>query len=148
MKKHTLLWLAVGAAVVLLAAWSKPLIATIKFEKPVSKNISLAVYTANSYTSKIYNDASAKLQVAVVKVRGRNRTTVWQKEYNAKLLKDYPSLQNALSQKVVVNNVVDSKEHLEVIYTITYNDNGNKMCLQDGATIAKGNNNGQLYINI
>ncbi|HWB24539.1 MAG TPA: hypothetical protein VG738_03620 [Chitinophagaceae bacterium] len=148
MKKHTLLWLAVGAAVVLLATWSKPLIATIHFEQPVSKNISLAVYTDNSYTSKIYDDASARLQVTVVKVRGGKRTTVWQKEYDAKLLKDYPTLQNALSQKVVVNNVVDSKEHLEVYYTVTYDDNGSKVQLQDGTVIAKGSNNGKLYINI
>jgi len=148
MKKNILLWLAVGAAVVLLAAWSKPLIATINFEKPVSKNISFAVYTNSSYSSSVYNDASAKLQVTVVKVRGNKRSTVWQKEYDAKLLKDYPSLQNALAQKVTISNVVDSKDHLEVLYTITYNTNGSKLQLQDGAVVAKGAKNGNLFINI
>jgi len=148
MKKHLLVWLAVGAAVVLLAAWSKPLIEKINFEKPVSKSISFAVYTQNSYTSKIYSDASAKLQVTVVKVRGSKRSTVWQKEFDAKLLKDYPTLQNALAQRVVVNNVVDSKEHLEVVYTITYDANGSQMQLQDGTVMAKGDNNGKLFINI
>jgi hypothetical protein len=148
MKKQILLWLAIGTAAVLLAAWSKQLIANINFEKPVCKSISLAVYTDNAYSSKIYNDASAKLQVAVVKVRGNQRSTVWQKEYDAKLLKEYPSLQNALAQKVTVNNVVDNKEHLEVIYTITYNAKGNKLQLQDGVVLAKGATNGKLFINI
>ncbi len=148
MKKNILLWLAVGAAVVLLAAWSKPLIATINFEKPVSKNISFAVYTNSSYSSSVYNAASAKLQVTVVKVRGNKRSTVWQKEYDAKLLKDYPSLQNALAQKVTISNVVDSKDHLEVLYTITYNSNGSQIQLQDGAVVAKGAKNGNLFINI
>lgn len=135
-------------AVVLLTAWSKPIIQKISFEKTVSKSISFAVYTQNTYTAKIYNDASAKLQVTVVKVRGGKRSTVWQKQFDAKLLKDYPSLQNALAQKVVVNNVVDAKEHLEVVYTITYNANGNQLQLQDGTVMQKGDNNQKLFINI
>lgn len=147
MKKH-LVWLAIGAAVVLLAAWSKPLIENISFEKPVSKSISFAVYKENTYASQVYSDASAKLQVAVVKVRGNKRSTVWQKEYDAKLLKEYPSLENALAQKVIVNNVVDGKDRLEVVYTITYDSKGSKMQLQDGAVIDKGAKDGKLFINI
>lgn len=148
MKKQVLGWMVISAAVILLGAWTKPLIANISFEKPVSKSISFAVYTQNSYAANIYNDASARLQVTVVKVRGTKRSTVWQKEYDAKLLKDYPTLQNALAQKVVVNNVVDSKEHLEVLYTITYDAKGNKMQLQDGTVMTKGSNSGKLFINI
>lgn len=148
MKKQLLVWLAIGVSVVLLAAWSKPIIQNISFEKPVSKSISFAVYTQNNYTSKVYNDASAKLRVTVVKVRGNKRNAIWQKEFDAKLLKDYPTLQNALAQKVVVNNVVDSKERLEVIYTITYDEKGKQLQLVDGTVLNKGTNNGQLFINI
>ena len=146
MKKHV--WILVAAAVVLLAAWAKPIVEKINFEKPVTKNISFAVYKANNYTSKVYDNASAKLQVAIVKIRGGKRSIVWQKEYDAKLLKEYPSLENALAQKVVVNDVVDSKERLEVMYIITYDAEGSKMQLQDGAVIDKGAKDGKLFINI
>ena len=147
MKKH-LIWFPVVAATVLLTAWGKPLIENINFEKPVTKSISFAVYKENNYASKVYDDASAKLQVAIVKVSGNKRSIVWRKEYDAKLLKEYPSLENALAQKVVINNVVDSKEHLEVMYTITYDAKGNKMQLQDGAIISRGAKDGKLFINI
>jgi len=146
MKKHIMI--PVVAAVVLLAAWTKPLVEKITTEKTVSKSVSFAVYKADNYSASIYNNASAKLQVAIVKVRNGKRSTVWQKEYDAKLLKEYPSLQNALAQKVVVNNIVDGKEKLEVVYTITYDSDGSTMQLQDGTVIDRGANDGKLFINI
>ncbi len=146
MKK--IIWLPVIVAAVLLAAWSKPLKEMMMPEKTVSKNISFAVYKTNNYTSKVYDDASAKLQVSVVKTRGSKRSIVWQRSYDAKLLKEYPSLENAISQKLVINNVVDSKEQLEVVYTLTYNSKGSVMQLQDEAVISKGAKDGKLFINI
>ncbi len=147
MKKH-ILWIPVVAAVVLLAAWAKPMIENINFEKPVSKNISFAVYKANNYTSSVYDDASAKLQVAIVKVRGNKRSIVWERSYDARLLRDYPTLATALSQNVVVHNVDDRKDHLEVLYTLTYNSKGSVMQLQDGTVISRGTKEGKLFINI
>ena len=117
-------------------------------EKAVSKNISFAVYKAGDYNSNIYADASARLQVTIVKVRGSKRSIVWQKSYDAKLLNQYPSLQNAIAQNVVINNVVDSKEKLEVVYTLTYDSKGSQLQLQDGTTINKGEKDGKLFINI
>ncbi len=132
----------------MLAAWNKPLRAIIAPEKTVSKNISFAVYTADNYNSSAYANASASLQVSIVKVRGNERTTVWQKSFDAKLLSQYPSLEKAAAQHVVVNNVVDSKDKLEVVYTLTYNTNGSKLQLQDGTTVSKGEKEGKLFINI
>jgi hypothetical protein len=146
--KKQITGIAVAAMVVMLAAWSKPLKEMVTAEKTVSKNISFEVYKANNYSSAIYNDASARLQVTVVKIRGAERRVVWQKNYDAMLLKQYPSMQNAIRQNVVINNVVDSKEHLEVVYTLTYDSNGSVMQLQDGKVISNGTQNGRLFINI
>ena len=147
MKKH-ILWLMVAAAVVLLAAWGKPIIENISFKAPVSKSISFAVYKSDNYSAKIYDDASAKLSVAIIKVSGRKRFIVWQKTYDARLLNQYPSLANAMAQKVVINNVDDGKEHLEVVYTLTYNAHGSCIQVQDGTVISKGEKEGKLLINI
>ena len=133
---------------VMLTAWSKPLKEMVTPEKTVSKNISFAVYKADDYTSSVYNDASAKLQVTVVKVRGNERSVVWQKNYDAKLLKQYPSAANAISQNVVIHNIAESKEHLEVLYTLTYDSKGSVMQLQNGEIISKGAKEGRLFINI
>lgn len=147
MKKH-LLWFMVAVVVVLLAAWCKPIIANINFQQPVSKSVSFAVFKANNYTSKVYDDASVKLSVVIVKVSGSKRSTVWQKSYGAKLLNQYPSVANAMSQTVVVDNINDRSEHLEVIYTLTYNAKGSTVTLQDGTVIARGEKTGRLAINI
>jgi hypothetical protein len=146
--KKQLIWLPVVIASVMLAAWNKPLTALIAPEKTVSKNVSFAVYRADNYNSSVYANSSASLQVSIVKVRGNERTVVWQKAYDAKLLKEYPSLQNALAQNVTVHNVVDSRDNLEVVYTLTYNDKGNTLQLENGTTISKGEKDGKLFINI
>jgi len=146
MKK--IFWLPVAVVVVLLAAWSKPVKEMMNQEKMVSKNISFAVYKTGNYTSKVYDEASAKLQVTVVKIRGNKRSIVWRKDYDAKLLKEYPSLENAFSQNLVISNVVDSKEQLEVVYTLTYDSKGSVIQLQNEEVISKGAKDGKLFINI
>lgn len=117
-------------------------------EKTVSKNISFAVFKADSYNSNVYAGASAKLKITIVKERGSKRSIVWQKDFDARALNQYPSLEKAVAQKVIVNNVVDSKDKLYVVYTLTYNDKGSEMQLRDGAVIARGENSGKLMINI
>lgn len=146
--KKQLLWLPVVLAAVMLTAWNKPLREMIAPEKTVSKNISFAVYSKDNYNNSIYANASAKLKITIVKVRGLDRSIVWQKQYDAKLLNQYPSLEKAVAQNVTVKNVVDSKEKLEVIYTLTYNDKGSELQLQDGVVVSKGEKEGKLFVNI
>ena len=146
--KKQLIWLPVVLAAVMLTAWNKPLREMIATEKTVSKNISFAVYSKDNYNNNIYANASAKLKITIVKVRGAERSIVWQKQYDAKLLKQYPSLEKAVAQNVTVKNVVDSKEKLEVIYTLTYNDKGSELQLQDGVVVSKGEKEGKLFVNI
>lgn len=132
----------------MLTAWSKPLKEMINPEKAINKNISFEVYKTANYSSAVYHDASAGLQVTVVKVKGNERKVVWQKNYDARLLEQYPSAANAITQSVVIHNVVDSKEHLEVLYTLTYNSKGSVMQLQDGKVICSGIQGSRLFINI
>jgi len=146
--KKQLIWLPVVLAAVMLTAWSKPLREMIAPEKTVSKNISFAVYTKDNYNTSIYASASAKLKITIVKVSGDKRNIVWQKQYDARLLNQYPSLEKAVAQNVTVKNVVDSKDKLEVIYTLTYNDKGSELQLQDGVVVNKGEKEGKLFVNI
>src|SRR6266487_4143940 len=110
MKKYLLwlpvVWLSLGAAIY---STGKENAAS---GKVVNKSILFAVYKGNNYASEVYNNTSAKLHITIVKVRGKNRTTVWDKTFNAKLLKEYPALENALSQQVTVPNMLDNKEQI------------------------------------
>ena len=135
MKKH-LLWLPV-VAVVIGAAICKP-VKEAREEKPVDKSISFAVYKGNNYASDVYNYTSAQVHITLEKVSGAKRTTVWEKTFDAKLLKQYPSMENALSQKVTVSNVNDKKEHLEVKYVLIYNSKGSELQMQNDAVVSGG----------
>src|SRR5437764_328579 len=136
MKKHLLwlplVWLVFGAAI-----YSTENESTTS-EKAVSKNISFAVYKSNNYASDVYNTTFAKLHIIITKVRGTSHTVVWDKTFDAKLLKQYPSLENALRQQVTVPDVLDTREHIEVTYTLTYNSNGSELQMQSG-TVVSGN---------
>lgn len=147
MKKY-LLWFTVALVISAVAIFHTQVVAWLTPEKPVSKSINLQVYKGNDYMSAVYNDAFAKLHVTVTKVSGKSRTIVWDKTFDALQLRKYPSLQNALTQKVVINNVFDNKEHLEISYTLIYNSKGNVLEMQNGLLVTKGSNTGKLAIPI
>src|SRR4051812_1217744 len=127
-----LVWFGFGAAIYTTAK------GTTATEKTVNKNISFAVYKGNNYTTEVYNSTSATLHIIITKVKGNNRSVVWDKTFDTRLLKQYPSLENALTQNVTIPNVLDKKEHLEVTYILTYDSNGNELQMQSG-TVVYGN---------
>jgi hypothetical protein len=133
MKKFLLwlpvVWLIFGAAVY---STTKGNTAT---EKTTNANISFAVYKSDNYSSDVYNTTSATVHITITKVSGNNRTVVWDKTFDAKLLKQYPSLEHAITQQVTIPNVLDQKEHLEVTYTLTYNSNGSELQMQNGTEV-------------
>jgi len=146
MKKH-LLWLSV-AVVVLVAAMHKEVSEITNPAKPVEKSISFAVYKGSNYASDVYNSTSAQVHITIEKVSAKSRTTVWEKTFDAQSLKQYPSLQNAMSQTVKVPNVFDSKEHLEVTYTLTYNSKGSELQMQNETVVSNDTRSSKLYIGI
>jgi len=115
--------------------------------KPVEKNISFALYKGSDYNSDVYNSTSATVHITIEKVSSKGRTTVWEKTFDAQTLKQYPSLQQAIAQTVKVPNVFDSKEHLEVSYTLTYNSKGSELQMQNGIMV-NGNGTDKVYISI
>lgn len=117
-------------------------------EKPIIKNVNLEIYKSNDYSSAIYKDATAKICITITKVNNRSRTIVWNKTFGALQLKQYPSLEDALLQKVAINNVFDNKEHLEVRCTISYNSNGGLLEIDNGVLVSKGTTEGALIIQI
>lgn len=116
-------------------------------EKPVEKSVSFALYKGSNYASDIYNSTSAKVHITIEKVSGSKRTTVWEKTFDAQMLKQYPSLKEAVAQTVKVSNVFDAKEHLEVSYTLTYNSNGSELQMQNGMVLP-GDGSDKVYIGI
>ncbi len=133
--KKRLTWLPV-VLLVLGAAIYSPAKEALTKEAPVSKSISFAVYKGGNYSSEVYNNTSAQINIVVEKVNGKTRTTVWSKTFDAKLLNQYPGIEDALSQKVTVPNVLGNKEHLEVTYTLTYNSKGSELRMQSGTVVS------------
>jgi hypothetical protein len=117
-------------------------------EKPVSKTINLSIARDTNYNEKAYDMSKASVRVVIFKVRNNKQIIVWQKVYDTLPLKSYPTLANALQNKVTVSNILDAKEKLYVTYMITYNTNGSVMHLENGTSLMKGEKEGKVMINI
>ena len=144
MKKIKFLLPAVAVAAYVMSGSTKQ---TVTPAKPVEKNISFALYKGNDYNADVYNNTSATVHIVIEKISSKGRTTVWEKTFDAQTLKQYPSLQQAIAQTVKVPNVFDSKEHLEVSYTLTYNSKGSELQMQNGIMV-NGNGTDKVYISI
>ncbi len=116
--------------------------------KPVSKNISFSVYKSSSYTSGVYNNTSASVDLIVEKVSTKGQhTIVWDKKLDRKYLSQYPFVENALKQIFTIHNLNREKEYLIVHYIVTYNSKGSELQMQN-CTIMKYNNPGKIDISI
>jgi hypothetical protein len=108
--------------------------------KPVNKNISFAVYKSNPYSAKVYDNTSAQVHIIVEKVNAKGQhTVVWNKTLDSKCLSQYPSIKNALRQKITIPNVNEKKEWLVVDYTLTYNSKGSELQMHEGIILSKDN---------
>ena len=126
-----LLWLVFILIVsgVTLAAGYKPLMREIK-SKPVEKTVSFLLYKGSNYNSRVYKGSCAQVYVFIEKVRNSTRTIVWDTTFDSKLLYKYPSVKKALSQNVTIQNVIESKEHLEINYLLTFKSKGSVLKMQ------------------
>jgi hypothetical protein len=114
----------------------------------VNKNISFSVYKSNDYASGAYSNTSAQVHIVVEKVNNKGQhTIVWNRTLNAKSLSQYPSIENALQQKITVHNVNEKKEKLVVYYTLIYNSKGSELQMQEG-TVVRDSNSSKVNISI
>ncbi|HEY6975348.1 MAG TPA: hypothetical protein VH396_03600 [Chitinophagaceae bacterium] len=144
--KHCLLgWITVFALPLIGIAAYKTISYSRK-PKTVDKTVSVAVYKENNYKAKVYDRTYAEVHIDLEKVNGKNRTPVWDTTFDAKLLRQYPSVEKALSREITVEKLADKKEHLEINYLIRYNSNGSVLQMQSGSVIA--DSSGKLSIGI
>jgi len=113
----------------------------------VNKNISFVVYKSIDYTSSVYNNSYVQLQLTVEKVSENDRTLVWEKTFEVRLLRAYPIQDNAAIQTVTVPNINERNDHLEFTYTQTYNSNGYELQTRY-RTIINQNTDSRLDISI
>ena len=114
----------------------------------VNKNINVEVYKTASYVAPAYANATATLEVTVVRVKGNKRDTAFRHTFQPKQLKDYPESDKPMIQKITIPNVNDKKEKLEVYYKLTYNAAGSILNFLNTSVIGKGQQTGRLNIQI
>ena len=115
-------------------------------EIPVNKSLTLVIYKDNNYSSTIYNHSSAQVHIIVERVKGGDRRIELDTTFDAKLLKEYPSAENAYMQGVSIPNVFANKEEIEVKYILTYYSGSSQLQMQDGLVLKQENE--QLKIGI
>ena len=118
------------------------------FSNLVNKDINVEVYKAASYVSQAYAHAYVSLEVIVLRIRGNKRDTAWQHTFQPKGLKEYPSFNKPMVQKITIPNVNNCKEKLEICYKLTYDSQGSILKFLNTAIIGKGQQTDKLHIQI
>jgi hypothetical protein len=108
-------------------------------ETPVNKNITLVIYKDNNYASGVYDYSFAQVHVIVERVKGKDRHIEWDSTFDAKLLKEYPTAENAYTKEVTVPNVFANKEQIEVYYILTYYSDSSRLQMQNGLVLKEEN---------
>src|ERR1043166_2275797 len=86
--------------------------------KTNEKSISFAIYKGEKYNGKIYDCTYVQVHITIERVSNKERTEVWDTTFDAKRLKQYPSVDKALSQTVVLPVTAKENEHFEVQYIL------------------------------
>ncbi|MGN6616539.1 MAG: hypothetical protein ACTHJ5_05140 [Ilyomonas sp.] len=114
--------------------------------KTISAEIDLHIQSDNKYLSSAYDEATAQIHVTVTKISGSKRIVVWEKDFKNMQLKNYSN--NSNTETLMIPNLAQSKEKLEVTYTVTYNSNGSVLQLANEAVINASSQKGDLVIEI
>ena len=117
-------------------------------EKPVSKEINVAISSRNNYSLAAYSDAKASVHVTITKVNGSRQTVVSDKVYSDMSLSQVPTNGNAINSKIVIPNVFNKKEKLLITYTISYNSRGSVVQLCNGTIASDKSNSEKIEIHI
>ncbi len=117
-------------------------------EKPVSKEINVAISSRGDYSSTAYSDAKASVHVVIVKLEGNKQTVVSDKVYNDMQLSQVPANGNSINSRFIVPNVFNKKEKLLITYTISYNSQGSIVQLYNGTYLSDKSNSEKIEIHI
>lgn len=112
----------------------------------VNKEIDLAIFTDNNYSSAAYDSSLAQVEVTVKKVIGNSYYTIASKKYDAMQLKQFADVRNAITDKMSIQNVQNNSEYLVVTYTITYNTKGSVLTSEKYEVIGEGEMNKKIDV--
>lgn len=114
--------------------------------KIINAEIDLHIKSDNKYLSPAYDEATAQIHITVTKISGSKRVVVWEKDFKNMQLKSYSN--NFNTQTLMISDLAQSKEKLEVTYTVTYNSNGSVLRLANETVINASAKKGDLVIEI
>lgn len=112
-----------------------PVKEAVQATPPVNKHLTLVIYKDKNYASDVYDNTYAAVQVTVEKIQGDKRHIVYDTTYDARLLKDFPSAEQAYLQEVTIPDVFANKEQVVVSYVLTYYSQGSRLQVQDGSVL-------------
>lgn len=115
-------------------------------KKPVDQAFTLTIFKDLDYSSVAYNYTYAQVHITVEKLNGSKSIVELDTTFDNQLLKNYPTIENAQLQKVIIPNVFANKEKVIVTYVLTYNSDGSQLQMQNSKVLK--NENEHLNIGI
>lgn len=117
-------------------------------EKPITKELRLAITANDNYQLSAYQHAKATVHVEIFKVVKGKQKLVWEKYFDTLLLKNYPDNGDAIRQNVEISKVYEKREDLIITYKVTYNSGGKIIQLKNRSLFPDGEITDHLTIRI
>src|SRR5579885_3630898 len=104
-----LAWLPASLMIIGLAVY-KPVKEAYK-DNYVNKSVLISVFRTTEYNTDAYKSTSAQIHVIIEKVNTKGQhSIVWERNFEPKVLTQYPLKDEALEQKINISNINDKKE--------------------------------------
>ena len=114
----------------------------------VNKEINLSLFTKNNYSSAVYDDAQATVEVTISKIKGSKQVIIGKQVFTPLQLKQFPTVANAIKTKMTVRDVMNHNETLIVTYNVSYNSNGSVIKFENNEIMNKETGKDNISIKI
>ena len=110
----------------------------IKPEQPVTKTIQFSIFAGSKYSSALYKQSKAKVELSIWKYSKSNTELVWHTTIDQGRLKNYPGADEAIFREVNVHGILEGKETLVAGYKVIYDWKGSQLSYDKGKIVKKG----------
>ena len=117
-------------------------------EKTVTKDLNITIVHANSYSSHVYANSSAMLNVVVIRLRKQHMDTLFIKDYPSFKLRNLSSYSKSFNERIHVPGIKDKKEKIILVYNIVYKTKESMFVMPYVNYIGNGTTNDNFYITI
>jgi hypothetical protein len=120
----------------------------VKPEQPVTKTVEFSVFVDSKYSSALYKQSKARVELSIWKYTSSYTELVWHTTIDEGKLKNYPSFDDAIFREVSIHGIIEGKETLVAGYKVIYDWKGSELSYDKGKWVTEGTKASKVKVGI